>query len=363
MTEFALPSKLIPAFRRLRQHYQRRAESELCALIEASSIFAKTGTDYDPWDGGTYGHDVYIFLPEEMLGLLDLDEQAAMQDRIQEDLRKATPEVENEYVRAVYINARYESDPNVQQSTPFSIEPIARPQDVGLWKANALRLFISHRDEDKLAARSLANALEAYGVSAFVAHDAIKPMKEWQKEILNGLATMEVMLVLLSDRFHESVWTNQEVGFALGRGIPIICLKIGNLNPKGFLSAHQAMKRKPEELELAASDILKSLLGEVRQAGRVKEVLIEAFISSGSYHDAIANLKRLTETTDKLTESDFDLIAKGYAENDQLHTCVGIHNRRNWFKRYLESATGKELEFNGKQILESSRGFDDDIPL
>jgi len=362
MTEFALPPKLLPALRRLRSHYERRGETELCSIIEACSLYIETGTAYDNWDGGTYGHDVYIFIPEETLRFIDLDEQSVMLKRVQEDLNKATPEVENEYVRAVYVNAQDESDPHVQASVPFSRNPTARPQDVGLWKNNALRLFISHRDEDKLAAQSLANALEAYGVSAFVAHDAIKPMKEWQKEILNGLATMEVMLVLLTEKFHKSVWTNQEVGYALGRGIPIICLKIGKLDPEGFISSHQALKSKPEKFDLAASEVLKALLGEVRQAGRIKEVLIETFISSRNYIDAIANLTRLSETADKLTENDFSRITKGYSENDQLYGCAGIHNRGNWFKRYLENATGKNLEFKERRILEvSSRS--DEIPF
>lgn len=363
MTEFALPPKVLPALRRLRLHYERRGESDLCTIIEASNVYIDTGTEYDNWNGGTYGHDVYLFVPDEMLGLIDLDEQRAILERVREDMNKAIPEVENEYVGAVYVNARFESDPNVQKSIPFSREPVARPQDVGIWKENALRLFISHRDEDKAAAQSLADDLEEYGVSAFVAHDAIKPMKEWQKEILKGLATMEVMLVLLTEEFHESVWTNQEVGFALGRGIPIICLKIGPVDPKGFISSHQALKRNPDELGKAASDVMKALLGEVRQAGRVKEILIEAFIRSSNYLDAIANLTRLTQTTDKLTDSDFSRIVQGYSQNNQLHTCAGIHNRGNWFKRYLESATGKILKFDGRRIVELPPGSEDDIPF
>jgi hypothetical protein len=212
-------------------------------------------------------------------------------------------------------------------------------------------------------AHSLADALEPYGVSSFVAHDAIKPMKEWQEEILKGMITMEVMLVLLTDEFHDSEWTNQEVGFALGRGIPIICVKTGRTDPKGFIGKHQALKSPPDVIDQAASEVLKALLNEVRQAGRIKEILIEAFVRSRSYIDAMDNLQRLTETAERLTERDFQRIANGYRDNDQLYTCGGIHSRGNWFKRYLENATGKTLEFKKNRIIEIDPELDEDIPF
>jgi hypothetical protein len=35
----------------------------------------------------------------------------------------------------------------------------------------------------------------------------------------------------------------------------------------------------------------------------------------------------------------------------------------NWFKRYLEDATGKKLDFDGNRIVEISSGSNDDIPF
>ena len=91
-----------------------------------------------------------------------------------------------------------------------------------------IRLFISHRDAYKAAAKELAMSLEEYGISAFVAHDTIQPMTTWQHEILKGLQLMEFMLAFITDDFFESPWTNQEIGYALGNSIPIISLKLEN---------------------------------------------------------------------------------------------------------------------------------------
>ena len=67
-------------------------------------------------------------------------------------------------------------------------------------------------------------------------------MEVWKHEIEKGLQTMDVMLALITNDFHKSVWTNQEVGFALGNNIPVISLKLGVTDPNGFLSDKQALK-------------------------------------------------------------------------------------------------------------------------
>ncbi|WP_375203478.1 toll/interleukin-1 receptor domain-containing protein [Hyphococcus sp.] len=363
MSEFALIPKILPAFRRLRGHYDRKGENDLRDLIEAGRVYIEEETEFDGWNGGTYGHDVFVFVPEEMMALVDLDNQDEIFNRVRDDLNKATPEIENEYVRACFLKPIDEGDPQCQAAVPFTKEARVEPRNIELWRQNALRLFISHRDEHKEIAHTLASALDPFGVSSFVAHDAIKPMREWQHEILNGLMTMEVMLVLLTDDFHESVWTNQEVGFALGKNIPIICVKLGIRDPQGFIGSKQALKAQKENIFLAATEVQKALINEIGQEGRLKEVLIEAFITATNFSDAIDGLDRLTKTTDRLTDVEFKRILDGYARNDQLYNCVGIHNRGNWFKRYLEDATGKQLEFKDRRIIEVTAELDDDIPF
>ena len=77
-------------------------------------------------------------------------------------------------------------------------------------------------------------------------------MKEWQKEIYNGLMTMEVMVVLLTDGSDKSFWMNQEIGFALGKDIPIVCVKVGTQDPKGFIGSKQALKASADDIASVA---------------------------------------------------------------------------------------------------------------
>src|SRR5437660_11100386 len=107
-----------------------------------------------------------------------------------------------------------------------------------IWTADSLRLFVSHIAAHKDIAHKLKEALENDSNSAVVAHSDIEPTREWQTEIENALRTMDAMLAILTPGFHESSWTDQEIGFALGRGLFIIPLRHG-LDPYGFIGKFQ----------------------------------------------------------------------------------------------------------------------------
>ena len=113
-----------------------------------------------------------------------------------------------------------------------------------------------------------------------------------------------------------------------------------------------------EEISDVAAKVHRTLINEIGQEGRLKEILIEALVSSVTYLDTIAALQRLVETADHLNDTELNRIIEGYTRNDQLHGCAGIHNRGNWFKRYLENATGKNFEFRQRRIIELSANRD-----
>src|SRR5208283_1859713 len=74
----------------------------------------------------------------------------------------------------------------------------------------------------------------------FVAHEDIHPTTEWQNEIENALFSMDAFVALMTQEFHDSLWTDQEVGVAFGRGVPIIAVKLGR-DPYGFIGKFQAL--------------------------------------------------------------------------------------------------------------------------
>jgi AbiJ N-terminal domain 5/TIR domain len=111
------------------------------------------------------------------------------------------------------------------------------------WKSDALKLFVSHLAKNRKRIAQLKAALDSWGVSAFIAHQDIEPSREWQAEILSALATMDVLVALLEPGFRDSAWTDQEVGYALGRGVDIIPLLVG-IEPHGFVAKIQGIQAK-----------------------------------------------------------------------------------------------------------------------
>jgi hypothetical protein len=90
------------------------------------------------------------------------------------------------------------------------------------WKKNFFKLFLSHISSFKKETAKLQKSLLSYGITSFVAHEDIEPTKEWQSEIEIALKTMDGLASLLTPGFHESKWTDQEVGVAIGRSVPIL---------------------------------------------------------------------------------------------------------------------------------------------
>src|SRR5207244_12585474 len=131
-------------------------------------------------------------------------------------------------------------DDSGQQVRPRIDRAADEPSIVGIWRPDAIRVFISHTSEHRAEVGQLATDLAEYGLSCFVAHLDIEPTREWQATIHDALATTDVMLAYLTPDFHASLWTDQEVGWALGRGALMIPVNVG-ANPYGFLAAFQAV--------------------------------------------------------------------------------------------------------------------------
>ena len=123
------------------------------------------------------------------------------------------------------------------------------------WKdTRLLRVFISHISKDKDKATRLKDCLEPYGISGFVAHEDIYPTLEWQAEIERALYVMDAFIAIHTEGFSASLWTQQEIGFAVGRGVKIISLKMGE-DPTGFISKCQALPRRRRTAEEIAKEI------------------------------------------------------------------------------------------------------------
>ena len=125
------------------------------------------------------------------------------------------------------------------QHVGFLIEEAPKPGiDPPFWRKRMFRLFVTHLAIEKVLAAQLQEALLGYGISGFVAHNDIEPTLEWQTQIETALSTADSLVALLHPAFHKSNWTDQEIGFAMGRGLPVFAIRFGQ-DPYGFIGRFQ----------------------------------------------------------------------------------------------------------------------------
>lgn len=162
------------------------------------------------------------------------------------------------------------------------------------WRNGYFRMFISHITSKKVQASSLKVALEDYGITSFVAHEDIKPSKEWLKEIERALNSMDCMSAMMYDNFHDSKWCDQEVGIALGRGITVIPL-ILDKDPYGFLGEYQGIKIKGMMPKDLAQIVFKMLCENSNTRQKYLSCLANLLLSSNNTEDAIKWLSLMEE--------------------------------------------------------------------
>lgn len=314
------------------------------------------------WDNVT-GHDVKFFLSRDVMKTIKINETSQITEKIARDLNECASSLTEESVNRVVLELENESDPEFQQSRPVSRQPAINPDTLSIWNPRHVRVFISHRDEHRAAARAFANELEGYGISAFVAHEAISAMSAWRREVENGLRTMDVMVAYITNDFHEGAWTDQEVGFAKGNSVPIIPLKVEQNDPQGFLAEIQAVRghmNTPKEDAKAVYEVLAEKLGN---KARLQEGVISAFGESPNWDEARDRFRRMEAVVKKLSGTEAEQIASAFCSNDQLYNANYLINKYARLKAFLEKAQPWPVTIAGRMItFKRPRGhqLDDD---
>ena len=214
------------------------------------------------------------------------------------------------------------------------------------------RVFLSHKAEEKLKATELKVALKGYGVSAFVAHEDIQPTTEWQEEIKEALGSMQAFVALLTDEFQNSPWTDQEIGYALCREVPIIPVRLG-IDPYGFLGTVQALSCGWLELPWEIVQILLE-----RDTSLINDY-IGAVEQCGNFDDA-NRLSRVLDRITSLSNEQALRLVNAYNENHQVSQSFGFNGNR-WptygkgLAHHLGRLTDSTYSRRGDQIEEDWR--------
>ena len=133
-------------------------------------------------------------------------------------------------------------------------------------------------------------------MSAFVAHEDIEPTLEWQSEIQLALATAHSLVALITPDFHDRNWTDQEVGFAIGRGLFVFGVQLPT-EPYGFIGKLQGLRGQLTNIPALAQSIVDILLMRSETAPVMHDAMVTALEASANFADSNRLIPKITAAT------------------------------------------------------------------
>jgi hypothetical protein len=95
--------------------------------------------------------------------------------------------------------------------------------------------FVSHASEDAAIAASITEYLERSGVTCWIAPRDVTPGGDYGAEIVHGIETSAVFVLVLSENANESIFVKREVERAVSKGKPIFPIRVREVLPSRSL--------------------------------------------------------------------------------------------------------------------------------
>jgi hypothetical protein len=316
MSEIGYPRSAAEVVATLGELFINQQNPELAELLERAVSYIEQ-TDYDNWNGGTYYWALRLEVPVSTYAKFENNLEA-----VEAEIAKKLELLDRVYPRDHLSSVTIFPISSATAAFGKKVAPSSL-DTLRLWGDRKFKLFLSHVSAHKVSVGKLGDGLSIYGVSAFVAHDDIEPSLEWRDEIEIALRSMDALAALVTPEFHASFWTDQEVGWAFGRGVLALPVMLG-ATPYGFLVKFQGVPggdlERPGDL---AALIVKALLRNRQTYDEMRRALIAAFTVVVSYEQARLVSKLLVKLT-AFTDEEKARIWQAYDDNGQIKDSFGV---------------------------------------
>jgi hypothetical protein len=314
MEQSRIPQRASEVISTLTEVFRHQRQTEIVGLLEnAHARFDES--EYDNWNGGTYTWTLRLEVPVHIFAAVE-PRLGDIEQQIGTKLAYLDRQYTNDHFGDVTISPTTQAVmPNGQRLAPSEIE-IRR-----LWSEESFRLFVSHVSAHKTQVSTLKERLRLRGITAFVAHEDIEPSLEWQREIELALRSMHGLVALIAPGFHESRWTDQEVGWALGRGVVVVPVRVP-IDPYGLMGKIQGVRGSFDRADVLADSIAKTLLTNSSSAAAMRRGLIHAFTEPTSPDMARCAGDLLVNAVADISDEERSAVWNACAEN---HVLAGIN--------------------------------------
>ncbi len=125
-------------------------------------------------------------------------------------------------------------------------------------------VFISHSTQDRGLVIALANILAKFEIKTFVAEWYLTPGEPISEKVFAGIKESDCVVALLAQNGMRSNWVNQEIGYALNSGKPLIPIieKGVNLSGLAALQGKEYIEYDPHQCQdalIKTASFVKSL--------------------------------------------------------------------------------------------------------
>ncbi len=272
----------------------------------------------DELDGCVHYHNLVLNIPVKLFKDVGKGKSEAEQ-RLQKLIESVSRDV---YTERIHLLSLLPDVKNLEWRGPIKSGRMVPTETITrIWGTGRYKIFISHLAKEKALASDLKKQLSAFGCASFVAHEDIEPTTEWQGEIEGALHSMDCLVALMTEGFHESNWTDQEVGFALGRNLKVIPVRIG-IYPYGFVGKIQAIRWTKSDVKNLGWQVFKRLPFFTTE----EDAFIKAVESVDSFDDAVVLAKLLSDLA-PLSEAGVKRIAEIAVANRFIHESTTFWSR------------------------------------
>lgn len=315
MSEQDYPMPVRQAVKTLTEMCKYQNRKDLVEILE--NAHAKyVLIDYDNWNGGTSTYRLHLGLATSVFAVHQ-PKIEIFEKEILERVASFDKAYDNDHINEVMIT------PQSEESAVYGNR--VAPSEIEtkhIWAEGYFKLFLSHLAEHKVKVHELRDCLRNYGISAFVAHDDIQPSKEWQNEIELALRSMDSLAALVTPKFIESRWCDQEIGWAFGRGVPVLPIRLA-CDPYGFVGKFQAISGKLDSPSDLAKLIFETLRIKTETSRAICRAMPAALMQSRSF--AISqSIASVMASYEDYTDSEKEMIWKACQENNQVHGSWGV---------------------------------------
>ena len=151
---------------------------------------------------------------------------------------------------------------------------------------NPISMFVSHSNSDNTIVDNITSVINDSYVELFLAHRDIGGGEEWKNVIRAKIRDCNGLVALVTPNFYKSEYTSQEVGAAWVLDKPILAIRVGETEPKGFITEKQWITYDSTYPYNTSGEIVKFALIETYGQKKTTDMLVNMLNDAGSFYES-----------------------------------------------------------------------------